>query len=311
MTTANSNSTAQTGQAPTTPGVYPGLSFDDYLQIPAVNASSLKPWLISPKYAKWREANPVETDSTMLGQAIHSYTLDDDFHEKYAALDDTQLIEEILEKRPDLKTVRNSKDYKDAVKNFADLNKHKTILKWDQMQTVVNSKRAIVGHPPVTAMHIDEDDAELTLVWQEQELGTLCKARLDCFNKQTGRITDLKTMAKRPTVRAVERQVIDYAYHIQYAWYMRGVRALHLHQAPWLRFIFVQTCDEFDVTVADPDEAMLDQGWRDAKRALAEMQHAQAIGEYRGVHPDPVSISLPDWAFDDTEIIDDGTEVAE
>lgn len=295
----------------TTPGIYKRLSFETYKQIEAVNASSLKPWLISPRYAKWREENPLDTAATMLGQAIHSFLLDDDFHEQYATLDDTQLIEEILSQRPDLKNVRNSKDYKDALKTFESLNKHKTILKWSDMETIRKVKRAISEHPETKSMNLGIEDTELTLVWHDDELKCLCKARLDVYDRVSGRAVDLKTMNKRPTFRAIERQVIDYAYHIQYAWYIRGMRACGLSKAPTLRFLFAQTSDEFDVAWADPDENMLDQGLRDAKDALARMKVSISTRQYPGVHPDPVQISLPDWALIDHEIIDDGTEVVD
>jgi len=303
------NNQASTTSSAPPPSIFHDLTFDEYKQIKAINASSLKPWLISARHAKFREANPLDTDSIKIGRAVHSYLLDDDFHDQYACLDDTELIQQILAQRPELKNVRASKEYKTKYAEWSQLNEHKTLLKKDEMDTVAKSRRAIYDHPESSSMNLDTELREVTLVWDDPQVGGLCKARLDLYNHKTGRIVDIKTTAKRPTVRAVERQIIDYAYHVQYAWYMRAVRMCRLSDAPTMRFVFVQLADEFDVTWADPDESMLDQGWHDAMRAVERMRACEAEGKYPGVHPDPVQVSLPAWVFDDTEIIDDGTEV--
>lgn len=295
---------------PTEPGVYENVSFETYQAIDAVNVSSLKPWLISPRYARWRENNPPDTDSLKLGRAVHAYLFEHDtFHNRYASLDDTALIEEVLAKRPDLKVVRSSKEYKESFARWEEMNLHKTILKWDEMQKVIASRRAFFDHPESKTVNLDTEKAELTIVWFDRELGVLCKMRLDLFDPRSGRGLDLKSLAKRPTVRVVERQIIDYGYHMQHAFYLRGIRAMDLHQAPTLRFVFLQLGDEFDVTWADPTEDMLTQGWLDVVRAFDAMVRAKKTGQYPGVHPDPVQVSLPAWAFDADNIIDDGTEV--
>lgn len=299
-----------TAAIPTEPGVYDKVDFETYQQIKAVNVSSLKPWLISPKYARWREIHPLNSDAARLGQAIHSYILDDDFHDRYATLDDQALIEDILADRPEIKNVRNTKDYKDAYARWEELNRHKTILKWNDMQTVLAAKHAFFSHPESEGVNIGREQSEVTIIWLDSELKCLCKMRADLFNPSSGRILDLKTIAKRPTVRVIERQVIDYAYHMQYAFYVRGILESDLHHAPTMRFCFLQTTDEMDVTWADPDESMLERGWRDVKRALACMIESNGRGVYRGVHPDAVLITMPSWVFDD-EIIDDGTEVVD
>lgn len=291
--------------------MYDRVDFTTYQQIEAVNVSSLKPWLISPKHAIWRERNPLDSDAARLGQAVHAYIFDDDFHDRYASLDDQALIEDILAARPDIKNVRNTKDYKEAYARWEDLNRHKTILKWDEMTTVIRAKAAFFNHPESKTVNLDVEQSEVTLIWHDPELKCLCKARLDLFDPVSGRVLDLKTIAKRPTVRVIERQVIDYGYHMQHAFYLRAVRACKLHQAPTLRFVFVQTTDEMDVTWADPVEDMLEQGWRDCVRAFERMSEANSTDHYPGVHPDPVQISLPAWAFDVDNIIDDGTEVVD
>lgn len=289
--------------------MYENLTFDEYVAIDAINASTLKPWLISPRYARFREQNPQETDAMILGRAVHSYLLDDDFHDQYASLDDTALIQEILNERPTLKNVRNCKEYKEAHARWVEVNQGKTILKPDQYATVIRAKNALYSHKLSRSLDIENKQREVSLVWHDPDLDALCKARLDLFDPRSGLIDDIKTIAKRPTARVIEKQCIEHAYHIQYAWYMRGVRQLDLHQAPTLRFIFIQTCDEFDVTFADPLEDMLDQGWADARLAFEARRHAIDADLYPGIHPDPVQISLPAWAFDE-HLIDDGvTEV--
>lgn len=291
--------------------MYENLSFETYQRIEAVNVSSLKPWLVSPRYARYRERNPLESDALVLGRAVHAYLFEPStFHDSYASLDDTALIEDILAERPDLKNVRASKDYKEAFARWSELNKHKTILKHEQMQLVTQARKAVFDHPESKTINLDTEDAELSVVWLDPVLG-LCKLRLDLFNRDSGRGLDAKTISKRPTVRVIEKQVIDYCYHMQLAFYLRGIRLSGLHQAPTLRLLFIQMGEEFDVTWADPLEDMIEQGWSDCVRAYEAMQESHAMNRYPGVHPDPVQISLPAWAFDRTEIIDDGVEVVD
>lgn len=274
----------------TAPGIYKNLSYEAYQRIDAVNASSLKPWLISPRYAKWKEANPTDTEATKMGSAFHSFILDDDYHERFASLDDTSIVEEVLRLRPELVNVRNSKEYKAKYAEWAKLNEHKTLLKATEHETMMGCRRAFREHAETSRLNLS--CTELSLVWLDLEFNCLCKARIDIFDEAEKELADLKLFAKRPTVRNIEYEIDDRGYAMQCAWYRRGVIALGMAKDPKVTLAFIQNTEEFDAAVVEVDSIMLEAGMHDAKRALALKQQHEANNKFPGVCPRRTQVSL-------------------
>lgn len=140
---------------------------------------------------------------------------------------------------------------------------------------------------------------EQTLIWQDNDTGVWCRARLDWLPTPTGRrliIPDYKT-CQSAAPASIQRAVFDHGYHQQDAWYRAGARALGLaDDAAAFVFVFQQKTAPYLVTVVQLDENT---------RRIAEERNRRALEIYRdcvdadywpGYSDEITLISPPAWA---------------
>jgi hypothetical protein len=128
------------------------------------------------------------------------------------------------------------------------------------------------------AQHKEASDAftngtpEATLIWQEPN-GVWCRARLDWLH-DTPVIDDLKTTAGSAHPDQVSRNLIRDGWHLQAAFYIRGLRALRYGGSDadvQFRFIVQETSPPFALSVIGCDPSVM---------ALAEEQIRYAISKF-------------------------------
>jgi len=166
------------------PGVYPGLSFEDYCNIDAVNSSSLKLIRKSPAHfrgAYLKKYSP-PTDAQMLGTQIHSAVLEPKkFNEEFAI-------------QPEYIKTRRGQAWEELVEEMGGA---EFVIRTRDLETIESVKNAVHLNDPINQIieeaNKGEGEVELSIVWRDEGTGVLCKARIDLVHFAKGIILDLKT----------------------------------------------------------------------------------------------------------------------
>lgn len=256
------------------PGIYPAMPAADYHAINAVSASILKRLHeSSPAHVK---ADPFTPTAAMdNGSALHCLVLE------------PQHFEARFYSRP--KVDGRTKAGKEAIAQASVENEGKTGIAADDMESIRLAGAAIQAHPFVAPL-LSDSKREVSLIWEDAEIGTLCKARLDLLAGTT--IGDLKTTRNAHPSFFTREIRFERAYWLQGAWYYRGARALGLTIEEFT-FIAIELFRPFGVTLHTMDEpelisiqpkiVPLAEQWAECTRtgvypAYAPMKHYITVG---------------------------------
>lgn len=142
---------------------------------------------------------------------------------------------------------------------------------------------------------------EQSLFWRDTDTGVIRRARLDWLRTNApGRlwVVDYKT-CNDASHDALERAANDYGYFQQSGWYLDGVNALDLGEAPRFAFVFQEKTPPYLVHVVEPTALALEAGRfynRKAIRLYAECARTDTWPGYSADAADLTQISLPPWA---------------
>lgn len=252
------------------------MTFAEYLQIDAVNASSLKEMRKSPLHYAYRKAHPMEdTPRLGLGRATHTAVFEPDRF----ALDYAVFMGER----------RAGKEWA----AFCEQHPNQTILKLAEYETCLAMRDAVRSHPVAGPMLTPPGEAEKVLTWTDEATGLACKARLDWW--RVGLLADLKTAADIDRHR-FSANAYRLGYFMQLAFYRAGLIANGL-DAPAPAIIAVEASAPHDVAVFPIDDDALYAGECEVADLLAKVAAGRFSGLYPGRYPEPVPLSLPAWAY--------------
>ena len=239
-----------------------GLSFADYKKNPGVNASFLKKYVVSPKYAV--EDVFEGNDSTELGSYVHALLLDPTTLDQFVVLPTT------------------GEGSRKARAAWQDANPEGIILSASQMETGKACADALKGYDLFTEfMSLEGRENEVTIVTEHPKYGFPMKARLDIFvnNDEGIYIGDVKTFGgsqyqKAMTKKALKYCIRDRGYDLQLVHYRRCVQQV-LNRTPEKMYLyFVET----GTPGHDRIRVDLDEGW---------LAHAElCLDEYYRIHND-------------------------
>jgi hypothetical protein len=191
-------------------------------------------------------------------------------------------------------------DTKEAKAKVADARAAGAIpLKRVEYEQVHEMADALRRHDLAAAL-LDPDygKPEQTLIWQDEETGVWCRARLDWLpTSGYGRmiVPDYKTSVSVSRA-AITKSVAEHGYHRQAAWYLAGVRALGLATDAAFVFIVQMKTPPYLVTLVELDAEALDVAERSNRRALEIYRDCVAADVWPGYSADIELISLPLWA---------------
>lgn len=241
------------------PGVYFSMPFDEYVKVPAMNASRLKLELVSPMDSWARSSlNPVfaeiddETKAKNEGRIYHKLILEgqSEFDKVYApALEDDPNDKTILRTSDDIKyalakcgapVTFKTKD--EGITRLLDADPKARI--WAVMDRDHRAKfpgrefvpaqflrevqlhNHVIKYNPELRSWLAGGYPEGTGIWDDQELGMRFKIRIDYLKVKFP--VDLKSFANSKMKRvklAIADAIAAQKYHIQGSLYMRGVGA--------------------------------------------------------------------------------------
>jgi hypothetical protein len=170
-----------------------------------------------------------------------------------------------------------------------------------QVATIEAMRHALASHG-IARGAFTGGEAELTLVWRDDETGLWLKSRPDYLGPNAAWLADLKTtMNAEPA--AFARHAYDMSYHAQGAWYLDGLRALTGAAPSALWFVAIERDAPHALTVATFDEQALEAGRVLNRRAIRQLARCLEQGEWPGYRrPDApdrdtaIILELPTWA---------------
>lgn len=277
-----------------TPGIYDGMSAEEYHSIECASNSGLKHIARSPLHYLSAINEPTEpTAAMLLGMAVHTAVLEPDtLASRYVVLPDDRPNRPSQRqrdaKKPSSETLY-AIDWWDA---FEREHAGKTIMSSEDMAVVKEMAGSVLLHPVAWDI-LQAGKAEQSVFWIDEETGAECKARIDWLRGAYP--ADLKTTDSAAPDDFV-RSVVKYRYHCQAAMYLDGLAANGLH-ADDFPFIVVEKAPPYAVAVYMLDEAAITEGRRLYRRDLATYQWCKATDSWPGYPQEIRELSLPRWAI--------------
>jgi hypothetical protein len=266
---------------PLKPGIYPGVTREEYDLLRQLRWSHLKYMVRSPAHFRWAAMQQDEdTDARKLGRVTHLATFEPEQYVSTVAVWDGG--------------TRRGKDWD----SFCAKHKGKEIVTekmHEQAMAISQAARANKDAAP----YLSGGMAELTVLWQRPEpLLFDCKARVD-FVAEAGAIVDLKT-CEDSGQDAFGRASWSYRYHTQAAWYVDGYELATGRRLPYV-IVAVEKSPPHVVTVYRVKAADLRRGREEYVELLERLAHCRKANHWPGYADGEVELELPAWATNDDD----------
>ena len=159
--------------------------------------------------------------------------------------------------------------------------------------------QALRKHPVAAALFDPErgGNAEQSLFWEDPVTGTPLRCRLDWLPADNGQrmiVGDYKTCSDAD-LRSISKSSLNWAYYLQAAWYLEGVKALGLDDNPAFVFVFQEKTAPYLVQVVELDHNALEVGRRHMRQAIDLYVRCAEADEWPGYSDEIELVSLPDW----------------
>ena len=146
--------------------------------------------------------------------------------------------------------------------------------------------------------------SEVTAIWKEGD--AFCRARYDRLVIDPNGYADIwdwKT-ANDISVRAIERSIVSMGYHIQAAFYLRGLTAIlpEYRGRTSFMFVFVETSAPYQVRRVTLSPSFMAIGNRKVSEGLATWQRAIATNDFKAPAFETLEIEAPAYLDEDDQI---------
>ncbi len=267
-----------TDRAPT-PGVYKGISREEYDDIPALRSTTAYKMLTTAPAKAIIPTTP--TDPMALGTCAHDLMLEGE--ERFA-----------VNPFGDYRTAEAREWKAEQIAAGIIPQKAESVEKVRAM--VLAGKRQIVNLSE--SYHFGPDgDSELSVVW-EDPLGVWCKARFDW--KSNSAITDYKT-SKGATPNSWERQHLWKGAAFSAAFYLRGASFIWPGQRWEWRWIVQDTEDPYLLFCQGILPAALAEAQRQVNVAIETAAACERVGAYPGYSKFTYWADVPPYVVADTD----------
>ena len=239
------------------------------------SSTNLRQSLISPKkYLFGKSKIQVPTKAMEDGTAVHTYFLENNkFHDEYIF-------------RPEGLNARTKEG-----KEWMEKNKGKKILSYEWKENL-NQMNDSIMNSPAEIIYNNDNYSELSFFWDDL-YGIRGKCRPDCLSYNDRFVLDLKT-TQDASPKGFQKSIGGFGYHIQAAWYLRGLRKLGVKVDEFL-FVAIEKTAPFCVGVYRADKEMLEEGDKKIDEALHLISECKENDMYLDYTPEIQNISLPPW----------------
>lgn len=283
------------------PGIYSGISNDDYHGGVGISKSGLDVLARSPMHywAKYLDPNRERREPTptmKLGTAIHTAVLEPhEFAARYLTVPDDA-------PRKPTEAQRNAKKPSDdtvaAIEwwdAFHFMANGREILDAKDYEVCQRISERVRSHPTARAVFAD-GVAEQSVYWEDPETGVLCKCRPDWLPAGGAMIVDLKS-TEDASRDAFMRSAWTYRYWVQAAWYLDGIEIATGQRPEAFVFAAFEKSAPYAPAFYFADNEMIQMGRREYRRLLAIMAECQRTGVWPGYDTAVTPLSLPLWAL--------------
>lgn len=283
------------GETITEPGIYTGISLDDYhnkldlLDAPSVSKSNLKHLFPSlggsPKkfWHLWKHnPNHIEiepTDALEMGKAVHALLLGDEvFDEKFSVRP---------ERFKDYKT-KAAKEWRDAVRAEG-----KTPITLEQVQKITLMAED-ASKDPMVRQGILNGKIERSVFIKDEKSGLWFRSRIDNLAAD-GFFADLKTTSSMDA-RFIQKQIRDNGYFLQAGGAKLCAFDLGFHFNSFWN-VYVCTGDTPDTQAIELDPADIDLGQACIRQGLNTIAECMKSGIWPGARPcEGHTARIDDWS---------------
>jgi len=257
-----------------------GMPDADYRAAPGLSQSALKTILDCPARYLWELENPRVKDAYDFGHAVHAMVL--------GVGPQVERLDFPGRRTNDYKTAEREARATGAVPLLAS--------KYDEARACAD---AIAQHPLAGPIFAAPGESEVAMFWTDPARGVECKGLADRV-VQTGDgahwIVDLKTTARSAAPGSFARDVAQFGYHVQAAFYSDGYEQI-TGVRPWFLNVVVESAAPYLVSVVQLDQEALDAGRVKYGDALDLHAACVASGDWPGyTEITAATLSLPKWA---------------
>lgn len=251
-----------------------------------ISSTGVRHLLRSPKYfhaVAMEKIEIEETEAMRFGKIAHLAILEPSkFQEKYMII-------------PDFGAMQSSKNRaaRDAwIESQKPGSVFCTQIQMDRLQMMIES---LLSHPVATQL-IKDGVAEASGYFKDQETGLLCRIRPDYLKHDLSVMIDFKT-TRDASFKAFQREIWNYRYDVQLAFYRMGVEAIHGRLPETSCFIAIEKEPPFDIAVYAVDDFLLEKGMLDVKKALGLCLDSLQRNVWPGLQTEVQNMGLPNYAF--------------
>lgn len=264
-----------------------------------VSNSQLSDFAVTPKKFHYNHImgnKDMSSEAMDIGDLVHKAILEPHLvHETYVS--DAELLEKVYALKPDSKSPRATKHYKELILEYEVLGKK--VLKdehFDMMRKMVD---AVYSHPRAKNM-LSNGMAEKCLYATDPETGLVLRGKAD-FILIDGIIIDVKTTASA-NPDEFSKSIWNYRYHVQAAFYLHLARLAIGEQFKDFVWICLEKTKPFDdMAIYTPDEGTLDFGQQMFRKNLNELAKCYQTNKWPGYSNNIEQIALPNWAWNKAE----------
>ncbi|HHU1387942.1 TPA: exodeoxyribonuclease VIII [Escherichia coli] len=264
------------------PGIYYGISNENYHAGPGVSKSQLDDIADTPALYLWRKNAPVDTTKTKtldLGTAFHCRVLEpEEFSNRF-----------IVAPEFNRRTNAGKEEEKAFLMECASTGK--TVITAEEGRKIELMYQSVMALPLGQWLVESAGHAESSIYWEDPETGILCRCRPDKIIPEFHWIMDVKTTAD---IQRFKTAYYDYRYHVQDAFYSDGYEAQFGVQ-PTFVFLVASTtieCGRYPVEIFMMGEEAKLAGQQEYHRNLRTLSDCLNTDEWPAIK----ILSLPRWA---------------
>lgn len=262
-------------------GIFPGVPFEEYSRIDAINGSSIVHMRKSPMYYRFMLDNPQPpTPAMILGTATHRMILEPERAGDLAVWGEAEG-----------ENVRRGKVW-DA---FQASHSGKLIVTKAERDAMVGMAIAARKYAPIYKYAAAKGETEVVMVWRDEMTGRLFKGRVDKLCKPGHTIFDLKTTRSCQKYK-FGSQAYQLGYHIKMAMYWSGYRALTDHE-PKLALGAIESKAPYESAVYRITSDTILQGLEDLAALLKKLAECEESDRWPAAEPEELELSLPSYAY--------------
>ncbi|EFM6934325.1 exodeoxyribonuclease VIII [Escherichia coli] len=264
------------------PGIYYGISNENYHAGPGVSKSQLDDIADTPALYLWRKNAPVDTTKTKtldLGTAFHCRVLEpEEFSNRF-----------IVAPEFNRRTNAGKEEEKAFLMECASTGK--TVITAEEGRKIELMYQRVMALPLGQWLVESAGHAESSIYWEDPETGILCRCRPDKIIPEFHWIMDVKTTAD---IQRFKTAYYDYRYHVQDTFYSDGYEA-QFGVLPTFVFLVASTtveCGRYPVEIFMMGEEAKLAGQQEYHRNLRTLADCLNTDEWPAIK----TLSLPRWA---------------